>query len=238
MNNRKSHNSILFLTTLGVYLGLVLVGATPHVLAQVGDLSKLSPAQKCELSAQIGNEGTNRFYKLGYKGGLNYLPTSIEYAFDDRDYTPFYQMDLLVTFSGAHPKYSLNLDTKRDFGEYAVTDEFGLSESIIKLGKAYAYRVGVDGKHGYVPVSVKVLSDESEFSVSLNFSESSAARATEFASAYTYFIEEGRCLYDNPEDLTKLLAENTKVSSSNEQIFIVTRLPRAGLNTLLAKSAK
>ena len=34
MTNRKSQNSILFLTTLGVYLGLVLVGATPQVLAQ------------------------------------------------------------------------------------------------------------------------------------------------------------------------------------------------------------
>lgn len=29
MNAKKNNNSILFLTTLGVYLGLVLVGATP-----------------------------------------------------------------------------------------------------------------------------------------------------------------------------------------------------------------
>src|SRR5258705_5410586 len=34
MNTRKNQNSILFLTTLGVYLGLVLVGATPKVVAQ------------------------------------------------------------------------------------------------------------------------------------------------------------------------------------------------------------
>lgn len=34
MVNRKTPNSILFLTTLGVYLGLVLVGATPQILAQ------------------------------------------------------------------------------------------------------------------------------------------------------------------------------------------------------------
>ena len=33
MNNRKTHNSILVLATLGVYLGLVLAGATPQVLA-------------------------------------------------------------------------------------------------------------------------------------------------------------------------------------------------------------
>src|SRR5215213_8774342 len=35
MSNRKNYNSIVFLTTLSVYLGLVLVGgATPSVLAQ------------------------------------------------------------------------------------------------------------------------------------------------------------------------------------------------------------
>jgi hypothetical protein len=32
--DRKNHNSVLVLATLGVYLGLVLVGATPQVLAQ------------------------------------------------------------------------------------------------------------------------------------------------------------------------------------------------------------
>ena len=34
MSNKNKHNSIVFLTTLSVYLGLVLVGATPQVLAQ------------------------------------------------------------------------------------------------------------------------------------------------------------------------------------------------------------
>jgi hypothetical protein len=34
LNNRKNQNSILVLATLGVYLGLVLVGATPQMLAQ------------------------------------------------------------------------------------------------------------------------------------------------------------------------------------------------------------
>ena len=34
MVKSKNQNSILFLTTLGVYLGLVLAGATPQVVAQ------------------------------------------------------------------------------------------------------------------------------------------------------------------------------------------------------------
>ena len=34
MSKSKSYNSVLFLTTLSVYLGLVLVGASPQILAQ------------------------------------------------------------------------------------------------------------------------------------------------------------------------------------------------------------
>jgi len=39
MNKRNSHNSILILTTLGVYLGLVLAGAAPQLVAQSATLS-------------------------------------------------------------------------------------------------------------------------------------------------------------------------------------------------------
>lgn len=42
MNNRKSINSILALATLGAYLGLVLVGATPQVNGQTSDPTPVS----------------------------------------------------------------------------------------------------------------------------------------------------------------------------------------------------
>lgn len=48
MTNRKSQNSILFLTTLGVYLGLVLVGATPQVLAQA------ATTRNFDISEEVG----------------------------------------------------------------------------------------------------------------------------------------------------------------------------------------
>ena len=48
MSNSKNYNSIVFLTTLSVYLGLVLVGATPSVLAQQAAL-----AQRFEIQNEI-----------------------------------------------------------------------------------------------------------------------------------------------------------------------------------------
>ena len=48
MSDSKKYNSIVFLTTLSVYLGLVLVGATPSVLAQQAAL-----AQRFEIQNEI-----------------------------------------------------------------------------------------------------------------------------------------------------------------------------------------
>jgi hypothetical protein len=40
LGNKKSQNSIVFLTTLGVYLGLLIVGASPGVLAQQAAMTR------------------------------------------------------------------------------------------------------------------------------------------------------------------------------------------------------
>jgi hypothetical protein len=48
VNNSKSYNQILFITTLSVYLGLVLVGASPQVLAQAALTSKFDIKDQIE----------------------------------------------------------------------------------------------------------------------------------------------------------------------------------------------
>lgn len=40
MANKKNQNSILFLTTLGVYIGMLMVGSTPGVVAQQGAMTR------------------------------------------------------------------------------------------------------------------------------------------------------------------------------------------------------
>ncbi len=223
-----------------MYLGLVLVGATPQVLAQVADLSKLTREQKCELSAQMGNEASSRFYKLGYRGEfISFLPTSIESAFDKEDFVPIYDISLDLSFSKAtFPEYSIRFDPKWSLEKYSESDASDLIEAIINLSKNYSIRSLPSGGKQYISISAKVISNKADFSVSISFSESSPDRAKAFAAAYNYLIEEGLCLYDNPEDLTKLLVESTTISVDGDQVFIVTRLPRAGLDSLLAKSAK
>ena len=54
MSDKKNHNSIYFLTTLSVYLGLVIVGASPQVLAQVEN-SRNIQSSRFELSSRTND---------------------------------------------------------------------------------------------------------------------------------------------------------------------------------------
>lgn len=54
MSNKKNHNTIYFLTTLSVYLGLVIVGASPQVLAQA-KISESSQSRSFEISTKTNS---------------------------------------------------------------------------------------------------------------------------------------------------------------------------------------
>ena len=53
MNIRKNQNSILVLATLGVYLGLVLAGATPQVLAQAAMTREFNVKDEIEVKDDL-----------------------------------------------------------------------------------------------------------------------------------------------------------------------------------------
>jgi hypothetical protein len=56
LNNRKNQNSILVLATLGVYLGLVLAGATPQVWAQSATAKQFSLKDETERQNDLDNK--------------------------------------------------------------------------------------------------------------------------------------------------------------------------------------
>jgi hypothetical protein len=53
LTTRKNQNSVLVLATLGVYLGLVLVGATPQVLAQAAMTRQFSVKDEVEVKDDL-----------------------------------------------------------------------------------------------------------------------------------------------------------------------------------------
>lgn len=54
MSNQKNHNTIYFLTTLSVYLGLVIVGASPHIIAQA-EVAQNSQLQRFEFNSETNS---------------------------------------------------------------------------------------------------------------------------------------------------------------------------------------
>ena len=56
MNERKNQNSILVIATLGVYLGLMLAGATPHVLAQAAMTRQFDVQDEIEFKDDLDNK--------------------------------------------------------------------------------------------------------------------------------------------------------------------------------------
>jgi len=56
VEKRKGQNSILFLTTLGVYLGLVLVGATPQVLANAATTRSFDIRDEIEFQDKLDKD--------------------------------------------------------------------------------------------------------------------------------------------------------------------------------------
>jgi hypothetical protein len=70
LSKKNNHNPIYFLTTLSVYLGLVLVGASPQVLAQ----AKLTESSQTQ-SFQITTKTTNAFSELKLKSKFKYENT-------------------------------------------------------------------------------------------------------------------------------------------------------------------
>lgn len=59
MTNRKTHNSIIFLTTLSVYLSLSLLGATPQVLAYAATTRDFDIQTEIEYKDDFDNQPDN-----------------------------------------------------------------------------------------------------------------------------------------------------------------------------------
>ncbi len=66
MNQNKNHNTIYFLTTLSVYIGLVIVGSSPQLLAQT-EIVNNSQSQIFEFNPKT----SNAFSKLKFKSKFN-----------------------------------------------------------------------------------------------------------------------------------------------------------------------
>jgi hypothetical protein len=222
LSKAKNHNSILFLTTLGLYLGLVMVGGASPVMAQ---RSAARPATKI-VSPSPGKavrsqddlyvlsvvrlvEELNRLSKQGNFDWSSVLKFEIEdLSFSQKDGSPSY-----LGF-GDLGKANLAVN---DSAEALARNVF-IKKAELGLGDIYSHRLDykftLENNTLAISTVIKDLGDSpiSVTGLTVYFEK--------FASAST-------------SDRGKIVADHTEVTSQNDQIFIVTRLPRGSIDSLL-----
>ena len=247
MSNRKN-NSILFLTTLGVYLGLVLVGgAAPQALAH-GALTR-----NFELQDEIEVKDDLDKKPDGETGSLS---LSIKTYLEDVEY-----------FLNA-------LQRLEQSGKFDRTrDQFEVTQSTLlpcvaanKVGSytANTFKLKNEQLRPSLERFSKLLTDGYSLADCLPTTRFDGQEAT--SSKFTYKLDDSALTIQvfvqkvSPDVARKLsgdlvtvfakfapnagdlarqkIFENTTFKSKNDQVLVITRLPRAALDPLLAVRVK
>jgi len=243
LNKGKNQNSILVLATLGVYLGLVLAGATPQVLAQAATAKQFSVKDEILVNDDLD---INPNASLPVDALVNYLvhvelfleelkelhrPSlfrSLQKPFEVVTTTTIPCIKGFRVGAGDHrntvkskliwpavSKLSNGIDNGYDLGDCVSSKKFDIgatvSSSLIRL-------------------------DKTTFSIEVGVQKISSTAAHLLSDALSFELW-NYDLSDETESRLQVIA-STSFRAENDQVFIVTRLPRAGLDSLLASDAK
>ena len=247
MNNRKN-NSILFLTTLGVYLGLVLAGGTaPSVFAH-GALTRgfeLQDEIEAKDDLDTNPDGETAALSISIKTYIEDVESFLhalkkladEQKFDaSHDAFEVTQTTMLPCVpANKVGSYTANtfdsnntaLKPSLEWFSKLLTDGYSLADCLptqrFKGAEATNSKFTVKYTDSALSVQVAVQKASPQIAKQL-----SSDLATTFA---TFTPKAG-------DIARQKILENTSFRSSNNQVLVITRLPRAALDPLLATDAK
>lgn len=247
MSGRKN-NSILFLTTLGVYFGLILVGgAAPQVFAHGALTRSFELQDEIEINDDLDKKPDNETATLSlsiktyledveyFLGALRRLRENGKFDFSNDAFEVTQSTLLPCVAANNVGSYTANtFDLKNEqlrpslerFSKL-LTDGYSLADCLPqsrfdgKEATSSRFTFKYDAAGLAVHVSVQKASPEIAKKLSGDL-------VTEFAKFTPTSGELAR----------RKIFENTSFKSKNDQVSVVTRLPRADLDPLLATRAK
>jgi hypothetical protein len=242
MSNRKNYNSIVFLTTLSVYLGLVLVGgAAPSVLAQAAttrnfDIKNeivveddLDKKPDDSISEDVGEVRNFRIAEalIGFVADLKKLEGTGKLSKADWNFSH----QTLVEGFDTTCRTNVTTDVSNPWLKVAI------EELLTKAQSEYSSSISdyvLDAEnYNRRETSADVQSTANEFVLRFGFVKKSPAQARLAAEEFNKVFIERKAALENTAKLP--IYENTKAHTENNQVFIVTRLPRASIDDLLAE---
>ena len=247
MANRKNHNSVIFLATLGVYFGLVLVGgATPQVYAQAATTRTFELKDKFKARDYLDKKPDDE---------RSPVSASIQVYLEDVEYflASLSRLRYLGKFNTGADTFDVVQNTllpcrdSNQAGRYSPIRFETSSESslpalkVLSSGMTYGYSLGdcilnsefeVDAADSRFSFQL----DSAAFSISVAVMKQSQQRAHQLLRE----MESTLKLYSGQTNsrIRQSVLDGTTFRIKNDQVFIVTRLPRAGLDSLLVKDAK
>lgn len=250
MSNRKNYNSIVFLTTLSVYLGLVLAGgATPTVLAQAALTRDFDIKKEVVLEDDLDkkpdetiNAGFEEFEDtldsdfitgplLALLDDLKKLKQIDKYDGEQR-----FEIEYLFRHYEGLNKYKV--DELKGGGNnwlFTACEEpaylLDIKVDEVNLFNTYSYDKSLKAK--VTNTKVKFLSENGELSLQITSKQKSSEDARKLSGLFSQVFDY-RSTSNDLNNYERLIYQNTRITTENNQVFIVTRLPRASIDDLPA----
>lgn len=242
---KKNQNSLLVLATLGVYFGLILSGATPQVLASAAMARQFDIREEIDFSDDldtIPDEGRSpvttsvQVYIEDIENFLAHLARLRKNGGFDANADTFSvaQSTLLpcvdTNIAGRYTPIRFVTTNERsraalDFFSREMTYGYSLGDCI--TNNEFNGLTAADSRFNFDL-------DKTAFSVVISVKKESPQRAIELVRQ----IESTIRLYSarSNDPLRQAVLRNTASRADRDQVFVVTRLPRAGLSSLLSAS--
>lgn len=246
MSTKKSQNSIIALATLGVYLGLLMAGATPGILASPAAMTRhFDVRDELELEEKLDKNPDDERSPVKMSVQI-YLEDVENFLSNLQRLKDSGKFDLRKdTFSVAQstllPCVNANIAGRYTPIRFVTTSESSRSAlEYLSRGMAYGYSLGDCVPNDGFAISAadskfNVDLDSKAFSIDVRVKKQDPRRALELIRSLESTI---RLYHVNSTRVRERLIERTTFRADNDQVFVKTRLPRADLDLLLAKGAK
>lgn len=246
MRKQKGYNSIFFLTTLSVYLGLLLVGASPSVLAQPAVLSsgkvkvQNEPETEDDADKKSEDENIEYYFLVRLENALSEFVRDLHKLKQNGRYHFRGQEEVVV--GCLHTFCSDNIvDATSSYINSWVAAELESLRKNLDLGAdreaeqvpAFVERLRDErGEGSCKDFGLKFLLDQTAFELEISFSQDSSGKALSTADNLNALFA-GRRATVASKPATQNFYHTTRARSENNQVLVVTRLPRGSLDALV-----
>ena len=211
---KKAQNSVLLLTTLGVYIGLLVAGGTaPQVLAHSATTRNFEITDEIEIKDDLDKKPDSVSDPCIYDS---------EFSVEE-NLARFYAVSVLRAFD----------ETADHSVESLEKRILSWNDNNFNQGHSSVFGAVCDGFQSSIRAATLA---EGEFDLSFRITSKRFADPSALATFLQSGFESERWRKDPSR--TGHLLRHTSQFIENDQLYVVTRLPRGSLDPLLVKSAK